>query len=335
MQSQFNRQSHASLNALQHSKAIYIRIMDTLHIYHANFAYMDLTLIKSFLAVAEAGAVTEAAERIGITQPALSRRLQQLEDHLGVELLVRGRNGALLTEIGRLVQSEAQHIVSRYERMQEMVASHQRLEGGTVRIGGGATAVSFILPEAIAGFQASYPQVRFQMREAGSSEIADDVVAGQLELGVVTLPVRDRELDVTPLGNDRIVLVARQDHPLAHRRRVRIVDLADQAFVAFEAGSALRQIIDGKLRDAGVEVNVVMELRSIPAILRMVSTTGNLAFVSHLGMERQSDVVSVPVQGLRIERRLAVIARRGVTLSPAASAFSQRLQSLQAAGKSA
>jgi DNA-binding transcriptional LysR family regulator len=290
---------------------------------------MDLTLIRSFLAVAETGAITEAAERIGITQPALSRRLQQFEDHLGVPLMVRGRKGATLTEIGRLVQSEAQAILARYEHMQEMVNSHQRLEGGTVRIGGGATAVSYMLPEAIAAFQAAHPQVRFHMREAGSSEIADDVLAGHLELGVVTLPVRDRELQVTPLTTDLIVLVARHDHPLAQRRRVRIQDLADQAFVAFEAGSALRQIIDSKLRDAGVEVNVVMELRSIPAILRMVSTTGNLAFVSQLGMAQQNDVIAVAVQGLRIERRLAVIARRGVALSPAAGAFTKRLQALQ------
>lgn len=290
---------------------------------------MDLTLIRSFLAVAEAGAITEAAERIGVTQPALSRRIQQLEDDLGVELLVRGRKGAQLTEMGRLVLSEAQGIVARYEQMRETVVSHQQLEGGTVRIGGGATAVSFILPEAIAAFQAAHPQVRFQMREAGSSEVADDVVGGQLELGVVTLPVRDRELDVTLLTTDRVVLVARRDHALAQRRRVRIQDLADQAFVAFEAGSALRQIIDSKLRDAGVEVNVVMELRSIPAILRMVQTTGNLAFVSRLGMDQQSDVVEVPVQGLRIERRLAIIARSAGALSPAAAAFVKRLQSLQ------
>jgi DNA-binding transcriptional LysR family regulator len=289
---------------------------------------MDLTLMRSFLAVAETGAITEAAERVGVTQPALSRRIQQLEEHLGVELLARGRKGVQLTEIGRLVQHEAQGIVARYEQMREMVSSHQRLEGGTVRIGGGATAVSFILPEAIAAFQAAHPQVRFQMREAGSSEIAGDVVAGQLELGVVTLPVRDRELDVTPLTTDHIVLVGRRDHPLAQRRRVRIQDLADQAFVAFEAGSALRQIIDGKLREAGVEVNVVMELRSIPAILRMVLTTGNLAFVSQLGMEQRGDVVALPVRGLRIARHLAVIARRGAVLSPAAAAFSERLRSL-------
>ncbi len=291
---------------------------------------MDLTLIRSFLAVAESGAITEAAEQIGITQPALSRRIQQLEHHLGVALLTRGRKGAVLTEIGRLVQSEAQAIVARYEHMREIVSDHQRLAAGSVRIGGGATAVSFILPEAIAAFQATHPQVRFQMREAGSSEIAADVVAGHLELGVVTLPVRDRELHVTPLTTDRIVLVARRDHPLVQRRRVRIQDLADQAFVAFEAGSALRQIIDSKLRDAGVEVKVVMELRSIPAILRMVSTTGNLAFVSQLGMPQGGDVQSLPVQGLRIERRLAVIARRAATLSPAAAAFAQRLHGLHA-----
>lgn len=291
---------------------------------------MDLTLIRSFLAVAESGAITEAAERIGVTQPALSRRIQQLEEHLGVTLLVRGRKGTTLTEMGRLVQVEAQTIVARYEQMREMVASQQRLDGGTVRIGGGATAVSFILPEAIAGFQAAHPQVRFHMREAGSSEIADDVAAGHLELGVVTLPVRDRELSVTPLTTDRIVLVARHDHPLVDQRRVRIRDLADQGFVAFEAGSALRQIIDSKLRDGGVEVNVVMELRSIPAILRMVATTGNLAFVSQLGVEQQPGVVAVPVQGLRIERRLAIINRRSSPLSPAADAFVQRLLGLQA-----
>jgi DNA-binding transcriptional LysR family regulator len=291
---------------------------------------MDLTLLRSFLAVAETGAITEAAERIGVTQPALSRRLQQLEAHLGVELLVRGRKGAQLTELGRLVQDEARAIVARYERMRETVASRQRLEGGTVRMGGGATAVSFILPAAIAAFQAAHPQVRFQMREAGSAEIAADVAAGRLELGVVTLPVRDRELRIMPLGDDPIVLVARHDHALARRRRVRIQDLAEQAFVAFEAGSALRQLIDGKLREGGVEINVVMELRSIPAILRMVSTTGNLAFVSQLGLAHEQDVVEVAVQGLRIERRLGIVARRGIPLSPAAHAFAQRLQSLQA-----
>jgi LysR family cyn operon transcriptional activator len=290
---------------------------------------MDLLLLRSFLAIAEAGAITDAAERLAVTQSALSRRLQQLEEDLGVALFARSRKGASLTELGRLVQSEARIIVARYERLKELVSSHQRLEAGKVRLGGGATVVSFIFPEAIAAFQNDYPRVRFQLREAGSAQIARDVVAGQLELGVVTLPVADRELDVAPLLTDRIVLVARPDHALAQQQAlIRASQLDEQSFVAFEAGSALRAIIDGKLRDAGVEANLVMELRSIPAILRMVATTGNLAFVSQLGLTGQREVRALEVKGLRIERQLAVVTRRGIPLSPAAGAFAQRLEKL-------
>lgn len=299
--------------------------MDSLHVWHAIFACMDLTHLRSLLAVADTGAITEAAERIGISQPALSRRLQHLEDYMGAELLARGRKGAELTEMGRIVEAEARLLVERFDQLREQVSAHQRLEGGTVRIGGGATAVSFVLPEAIAGFQEAHPGIRFQLKEAGSSEVAGDVISGRLELGLVTLPVQTRELVVRPLINDRIVLVARRDHPLAARGQVDIAELSGLTFVGFEAGSAIRQIIDAALREAGVEMNVVMELRSIPAILRMVATTGYLAFVSQLGVESQTEVKGVPVQGLRIERTLAVITRRGSRLSPAARAFAVRL----------
>lgn len=282
---------------------------------------MDLLLLRSFLAVAEAGSITAGAERLGLTQPALTRRLQQLEEELGAQLLDRGRKGAALTETGVLVEAEGRALIDRYDALRSQVSRYQKLEGGTIKIGGGATAVSFLLPRAITLFQSAHPNVLIQMREAGSAEIADDVASGRIELGVVTLPVRGRHLDVRPLITDRITLVGRRDHPLAMKRRVAIADLAEYPFVAFEAGSALRQIIDARLRDAGVSPHVAMELRSIPAILRLVSATGHLAFVSHLGLETQDDVVELCVRGLRIERKLALITRRDHRLSPAAAKF--------------
>jgi hypothetical protein len=110
------------------------------------------------------------------------------------------------------------------------------------------------------------------------------VSAGDLELGVVTLPVPTRDLDITELAVDEIVLVARADHPFA-TRRVPVTDLDGQPFVAFESGSAIRQIIDAALRAAGVEIDVVMELRSIPSILRRWSPPPvSLAFVSRLSL---------------------------------------------------
>lgn len=286
---------------------------------------MDLILLRSFLAVAESGGITAAATHLHITQPALSRRLQQLEEQLGAPLLDRGRKGARLTELGRLVQREGRVIVARYELLQEQVRARQELRGGVVRIGGGATAVSFVLPKAIAQFQAAHPLVRFRLKEAGSSEVADDVRAGQLEVGLATLPVQDRELDVRPLMMDRIVLVARSDHRLARAGGIRARELDGQSLVGFLGGTAIRQIIDTALRDVGVEANVVMEVRSIQAMLRMVASTGNLAFVSRVGIDSNPDLTQLHVRDLRIERQLAVIVRQGAHLSPAAVAFMDQL----------
>lgn len=286
---------------------------------------MDLTLLRSFLAIVDAGAVTEAADRIGVTQPALSRRLQQLEQHLGVELFARGRKGAEITEMGKLVEAEARILVNRYDQMRELIATHQGLEGGTIRIGGGATAVSYILPQAIAAFQLDYPDIHFHLKEAGSSEIAEDVAASRLELGLVTLPVQDRELITQPLMTDHIVLVAPKSHPLAKQKEITIAHLHGLNFIGFEAHTAVRQIIESTLRRAGVEMNVVMELRSIPAILRMVATTGSLAFVSKLGIGQTDEIVEIPVQGLAIERTLALVSKKHQQLSPAASTFAKRI----------
>ena len=286
---------------------------------------MDLLLTRSFLAVVETGSITDAAERLGVTQSALSRRIQQYEEQLDTKLLSRSRKGVELTETGRLAAIEAQRLLTAFANLKEEIALHQGLEGGTVRIGGGATAVSFVLPAAIAAFQQEHPKVLFQLKEAGSSEIADDVLNGRLELGIVTLPLQSRELKIQSLTNDDIVLVARKDHPLARRKRISAAALAEQAFVSFEADTALRYLIDNAVRATGVDINVVMELRSIPSILRMVATTGHLAFVSRMALQDAADIVEINVKGLVIRRRMAVESRRNLDLSAAASAFARQL----------
>jgi DNA-binding transcriptional LysR family regulator len=290
-----------------------------------NLHVMDLMHLRSLLAVAEAGSVTDAANRINVSQSALSRRLQQLESDLGAELLSRGRHGVELTELGRQTVERGRGIVARYDELRLNISEHLELRRGTVRVGGGATVTSFLLPGAIAELQSRHPGIHFYVKESGSREIASDVDAGDLELGVVTLPVPSRTLDTSRLVVDDVVLVSRSDHELT-KAPVHVKTLQGRAFVGFEPGSAIRQIIDSKLRAAGVEIDVVMELRSIPTILRMVATTGNLAFVSRLSLAGETGVRPVPVKGLKISRTLGLIKRQGVPLSAPAERFAELLR---------
>lgn len=285
---------------------------------------MDLTLLRSLLAVAEHGAVTEAAHALGLSQSALSRRIDQLEEALGAPLLERAGRGVALTASGRIALEEGKQLVARYERLKSRIQEHLGLEAGVVRIGGGATAVGFLLPRAIAAFRREHPAVTFQVKEAGSRDIEVSVLREELELGVVTLPTRTRDVTETLLARDRIVLVAAADHPLAKRESVDARALSGHSLVSFEAGTALRWLIDAALREAQVEMHVVMELRSVGAILQMVETTGSLAFVSELAVSRERSrraVRPVRVRGLSIQRDLALIRKQGRSLSPAALAF--------------
>jgi molybdate transport repressor ModE-like protein len=283
---------------------------------------MDLLLVRSLLAVAREGTIGRAAKRLGVSQSALSRRLQQLSEVLGAEVLSAHGRGVVLTEAGRLVVAEGSALVDRYERMRAELVALGKLEAGTVRVGGGATAVSYLLPQAMARFRVRHPGVRFRLEEAGSREVEAAVLEDRVELGVVTLPVRARELEVRPLLCDRIVLVGGADHPLARKRRVVPGDLAAHALIGFEGGSAIRRLIDGALAAAGVEPNVVMEVRSIAAILRLVDSTSSLAFVSAMSAEGRP---VIEVRGLTIERELGLVTRRDRALSRAAAAFASEL----------
>ena len=290
---------------------------------------VDLLLLESLLAVAEHKSVTGAARALAVTQPALTRRLQQLEQALGAPLLQRSKRGTALTEAGRLVAEEGRQLVARYARLREAVRAREELQAGIVRVGAGATAVSFVLPTTIAEFGRQYPGVRFEVREEGSRAVEEDVLAERLELGIVTLPTRTRELEVRPLRRDRVVLIAAPSHPLALKRRLEAEDLQGQGLVGFESESAIRRLIDEALREAGVAMKVQMELRSFAAILEMVRHTSMLAFVSQLGVEgrgRELGVRVLEVRGLAIHRRLAVIHKLGRPLSPAARAFSAMLR---------
>ncbi|MEM1330894.1 MAG: LysR substrate-binding domain-containing protein [Planctomycetota bacterium] len=290
---------------------------------------MELTTLRQFIAIADAGHITRAAESLGVTQPALSAMLKKLEEELGSPLFDRTGRGVSLTSAGAAFLEHAEAAVRRADDAVRAVLELSGLERGVISIGGGATATAHLLPPVVRRVREAHPGLRLVMREAGSDAIARAVIAGELDLGIVTLPVsvagRGELMTIRTL-TDELRLIVPAGHRLlesdAEDRRFRWQDLTHEPVVAFEAGSAVRSVIDRAAAEHGVTLDVVMELRSIDSIRRMVDAGIGVGFISRFALDQAT--------GLRcgsgvLSRDLAVVRRRDRVPSAAASVFERAL----------
>ncbi|HYE63626.1 MAG TPA: LysR substrate-binding domain-containing protein [Phycisphaerales bacterium] len=291
---------------------------------------MELTPLRYFIAIATAGHMTRAARALGVTQPALSAALRKLEAEVGAELLHRTGRGVELTEAGRVFLAAAEDTVRRAEGAVRAVREVVGLERGSIRVGGGATATTYLLPRVVSAVRAAHPGLRFYVREAGSRAVATAVLAGELDLGIVTLPLEQavaRELVVVPLVEDELRLIVPAKHALAGKRQFKWQDLAGEGVVAFEAGTAVREMIDRASAAAGVSLNVVMELRSIESIKQMVAAGIGVGFVSRFGLREGEGLTC---RDERLARRLAIVRRADRAASAAVAAFERAVRSAKA-----
>jgi len=289
---------------------------------------MELTTLRQFVAIARAGHVTRAARALGVAQPTLSASLRKLEAELGADLMHRTSKGVVLTEAGEAFLQHAEAALAQADAGVEAVRELAGLRRGVIRVGGGATAVGYLLPEPIRDFRAAHPDIQLYLREAASREVARAVRRGELDLGIVTLPLDAddaSELMIVGERDDELRLATPPGHRLASRESFRWADLEGEPIIGFEAGSSIRRVIDTAAADAGVTLNVVMELRAIDIMIRMVSVGVGLAIVSDLALESPAGERS-PVRALRspdgrLVRRLALIRRSDFTPSSAVAAF--------------
>ncbi|MEM1071426.1 MAG: LysR family transcriptional regulator [Planctomycetota bacterium] len=287
---------------------------------------MELTALRQFVVIAEMGHLTRAAERLGVTQPALSAMVKKLESEVGAALLDRTGKGVALTEAGRVFLEHAEASVRRADEAVASVRELVGLEAGSIRVGGGATAVAHLLPSVVSAVRREHPALRFYVREAGSLAVTEAVISGELDLGVVTTPIAGvgvGELMTVATVDDELLLIAPPGHALVDRKSYRWAELAGEPVVAFEAGSAVRGVIDETADAHGVSLDVVMEVRSLETIERMVSAGVGIGFVSRLALG--GGVRGLTCRDGKLVRELAVVRRRDRVPSPAAAIFERVL----------
>ena len=263
--------------------------------------------LAHFLLIARHGTFTEAARRAHLTQPALSASVARLEADMGARLLHRGRHGAGLTAAGRALLPRAQAALAAVEEGRRAVAEVAGLHAGEVRLGAGATACAYLLPQVLAAFRRAHPHVRFLLREATTDEVLNLLHAGDLDVGVITHPGSEfwRE--------DPLILVAAPDMEVP-------ANVQDAPFVSFGRGATTRQLLEETFPGA----RVVMELGGVEAVKSNVRAGNGVALVSRTAVA--AELADGRLKEIRhprtpIARDYHVVHRGQDRLPPAAAAF--------------
>lgn len=269
------------------------------------FAYdvRMLDALRQFLLVNEHGTLSLAAKHAHLSQPALTQAMQRLEEQVGARLMERGRKGVTLTPAGEAFLGRARASVAAYDDGVRAVAELSGLRTGEVRVGAGATVVTYLLPNVLARFRAKHPGVTFVLRESTSREALDDLASGAIDLAVVVEPRGDAWLD------DELVLIA----PPGMSAR-------GANFVTLRRGTSTRAALDAHFPEA----RVVMELGSIAALKENVVAGVGIALVSRHAVERDltaGRLVIVRDKRTPIVRPWRIVHRGLDVLAPAASAL--------------
>src|SRR5215217_6375642 len=194
---------------------------------------MTLQQLTYFLAAAEHGSFSAAAEALFMAQPSLSEQIRRLEAELGVALFARGGRGLELTEAGRLFRPHAERTVADAQEAAESVREVRDITGGTVTFGTFSSAHHYLLVSLIQDFRAQYPNVRVRAIGQNSAEVADAVRDGRLEAGLVVLPIDDRGLDVRPAMQEELLYLSVE--PGRVREPMTIEKLADAPLILYDA----------------------------------------------------------------------------------------------------
>jgi DNA-binding transcriptional LysR family regulator len=284
---------------------------------------------RTLQAIARSGSFSRAGETLHLSQPAISHHVRHLERAVGVPLLIRRGRRASPTEAGAVL---LEHAGRAFKALDEAREAIQRLQGrvaGRVAVGTGATASIYLLPPVLRRLRARYPQLDLVVLTGNSGEIAAAVSRGELDVGVVTLPVpAGRGLAISPFYVDRLVAIA---PPVARWKRgapMTAAELAREPVILYERGGTIRRVVDDWFRRGRATPRVAMELGNAEATKKLVGAGLGLSIVSEIAVKAEARAGGLSLIPLRpaLHRRIGIVRRRDRAPRPALQALVTALE---------
>lgn len=278
---------------------------------------MDTENLRTFITVAECNSFSVAAAQLHLTQPAVSKRIAALEQHLNVKLFDRIGRHAHLTEAGKALMPRAQHILNELEDSRRLLDNLTDEVKGRLSVGTSHHIGLHRLPPVLRRFVQHYPQVELDLQFMDSEAACAAVEHGDLELGIVTLPPNPSDkLELIPVWADPLAIVVGAEHPLGNRKQIALNQIADYPAILPAAGTYTRQLAETALEPYGLHLVTGLSTNYLETIKMLVSVGLGWSILPCSMLDEQLHALRVP--GFKLERTLGVVRHKNRTLSNAA-----------------
>jgi len=287
---------------------------------HMNF---DLADLRAFLALADLGSFKAASAALHLSQSALSRRIDKLEDALGVTLFTRTTRKVELSTLGRSFMPKARNVLNELQDALLSLGDVAERISSEVTFACVPSAVAYFLPAVIEEYHRRYPGIRIRVIDESSSELLLNVARGEADFGLTYIGSQEADLEFEPLFEEPFVVACLNTHPLAGRKKLSWRELSEFDYISIAPGSGNRLLIDRALSHTDTKPRWFCEVCHVPALVSLVEAGLGLGVVPRLSMppNGHSGLVSIALQDPCVTRTLGLIKRRGRALSTAAQLF--------------
>lgn len=285
---------------------------------------MNVETFKIFRDLADTSSFSKAAKINSITQSAVSQQIRSLENRYKVMLVERGRRNFSLTAEGQAFLEAGREILNIYDSLGDRLHQLQNIVAGSVRISSVYSIGLHELPPYLKVFRGLYPNVEVHVEYRRSTQIYNQVLSGEVDLGLVAFPTRRKGLLVEPFIEDKMVVICHPSHPLAKKESLRLEDLNGEKFISFEPDLPTRKVVDRHLKGHGVEIEFAMEFDNIETVKRAVEIENGISIVPQNTVQaevRAGILAVVEIEKPEIWRPLGILLKRSHPRSPAQREF--------------
>ena len=277
---------------------------------------IDIQKIQTFLCAAETLSLSEAAKQLHLTQPAVSHQVKLLEQELGVKLFIRTNTGLKMTEAGVLLLPWSRRLLHDVDDLSDMMSSTQEVFAGELRIMCSTCVGKYLLPQLAARFCLRYPRIKARILACAPERTTLRLLEGEGHLGIVSKEADDKGVESQEFFHDKIELIVPANHRWAKKTFIEPAELISEPLLLREEVSSTRWVMLTELSKFDIsleDLNIFLEIGSVEGVLEAISNGYGVSFVSEVAsryLKELGRVVSVPVEGLNMQRTIYMVRKR-------------------------